>query len=278
MSNSGVVAILISFLVLFLLILGYFLFRHIRRKKYSRFVLEHSSALKTLEKINRNYHFFKIPNFDEEHTYDNEDAYDGISCEDYLIYLLANNEKAIRKAMKDCLANKTNWETYKKEIEETCIKNQYDSVSLPRKKKYLEKIETKILNEHVLRPTISFSITIDLERVDMGENYKESKRETFDAKKISDLLSLIRQKRGNFYLVRDVWDAICRVERGKVSFHMRFAIFRRDGNRCKRCGSHRNLEIDHIVPVSKGGKSVYSNLQTLCHRCNVEKGTDIERY
>lgn len=59
---------------------------------------------------------------------------------------------------------------------------------------------------------------------------------------------------------------------------MRFAIFRRDGERCKRCGSRHNLEIDHIVPISKGGKSTYDNLQTLCHSCNMEKGTDIERY
>ena len=37
-----------------------------------------------------------------------------------------------------------------------------------------------------------------------------------------------------------------------------------------------DLEVDHIIPISKGGKSTYDNLQTLCHRCNVRKGAKIE--
>lgn len=32
------------------------------------------------------------------------------------------------------------------------------------------------------------------------------------------------------------------------------------------------LEVDHIVPVSKGGLSEPENLQTLCWRCNRAKG------
>ena len=46
------------------------------------------------------------------------------------------------------------------------------------------------------------------------------------------------------------------------------------GYRCKICGrrgNHVALEIDHIKPIAKGGKSTYDNLQTLCKRCNQEK-------
>lgn len=32
------------------------------------------------------------------------------------------------------------------------------------------------------------------------------------------------------------------------------------------------LHVDHIVPVSRGGKTVMSNLQTLCEDCNCGKG------
>ena len=35
-------------------------------------------------------------------------------------------------------------------------------------------------------------------------------------------------------------------------------------------------EIDHIFPISKGGKSTYDNLQTLCRRCNKLKGNSID--
>lgn len=37
---------------------------------------------------------------------------------------------------------------------------------------------------------------------------------------------------------------------------------------CAVCGSDKNLEVDHIFPISKGGGSDRENLQTLCRRCN----------
>lgn len=42
---------------------------------------------------------------------------------------------------------------------------------------------------------------------------------------------------------------------------------------CVFCGSSENLEIDHIVPVSKGGDSEPENLQVLCRSCNRSKRT-----
>ncbi|MDD3841546.1 MAG: HNH endonuclease [Bacilli bacterium] len=57
---------------------------------------------------------------------------------------------------------------------------------------------------------------------------------------------------------------------------MRFAIYQRDHYRCQKCGRQTNdLEVDHIVPIAKGGKSTYDNLQTLCHRCNSAKGSNL---
>ena len=33
------------------------------------------------------------------------------------------------------------------------------------------------------------------------------------------------------------------------------------------------LHIDHIVPIAKGGKTVKSNLQVLCSKCNGKKSS-----
>lgn len=49
-------------------------------------------------------------------------------------------------------------------------------------------------------------------------------------------------------------------------------VFLRDEHRCRACGSERELTIDHIVPVSRGGTNVEENLQTLCRPCNSRKG------
>lgn len=43
---------------------------------------------------------------------------------------------------------------------------------------------------------------------------------------------------------------------------------RRDGGRCRMCGSDQKLQTDHIVPLSKGGSNEFENLQTLCKACH----------
>jgi 5-methylcytosine-specific restriction endonuclease McrA len=60
-------------------------------------------------------------------------------------------------------------------------------------------------------------------------------------------------------------------ERRPIPDQVRAAVLVRDGGRCRRCGSARNLEVDHIVPLSKGDNSEEPNLQTLCRRCNRRK-------
>jgi 5-methylcytosine-specific restriction endonuclease McrA len=57
---------------------------------------------------------------------------------------------------------------------------------------------------------------------------------------------------------------------------LREQIMERDDYTCQICGKYMpdqvGLQIDHIIPVSKGGKTVPSNLQVLCSRCNGRKG------
>ncbi|MGS3331653.1 HNH endonuclease [Serratia marcescens] len=56
-----------------------------------------------------------------------------------------------------------------------------------------------------------------------------------------------------------------------LSNTIRDAIKKRDGEKCNYCGSNHELEIDHILPVSKGGNSNAENLQVLCKQCNILK-------
>lgn len=41
--------------------------------------------------------------------------------------------------------------------------------------------------------------------------------------------------------------------------------------RCVTCGTHLDLTCDHIIPESKGGPTVFENLQTMCRSCNSKK-------
>ncbi len=49
-------------------------------------------------------------------------------------------------------------------------------------------------------------------------------------------------------------------------------IFKRDCGKCQYCGTTKELTLDHVVPRSKGGKSVWTNLVTACKKCNSLKG------
>ena len=70
-------------------------------------------------------------------------------------------------------------------------------------------------------------------------------------------------------------------QRALMTSKLREQIKERDFYTCKFCNisthTERNLllEIDHIIPLSKGGFTAESNLQTLCWRCNRSKGSKI---
>jgi hypothetical protein len=44
------------------------------------------------------------------------------------------------------------------------------------------------------------------------------------------------------------------------------------GLKCAYCGSDQNLTIDHILPQSKGGKDIKTNVVCACKKCNNSKG------
>jgi 5-methylcytosine-specific restriction endonuclease McrA len=52
----------------------------------------------------------------------------------------------------------------------------------------------------------------------------------------------------------------------------RRALFARDGHRCVYCGATNRLTLDHVVPRSRGGDSVWENVVTSCAPCNLRKG------
>ena len=61
---------------------------------------------------------------------------------------------------------------------------------------------------------------------------------------------------------------------GIISGSIRYKVLLRAKNRCESCGisnKEKALEVDHIIPRTKGGKDELNNFQALCYTCNSQK-------
>lgn len=68
------------------------------------------------------------------------------------------------------------------------------------------------------------------------------------------------------------------IERESIA---RYVVYTKHGLHCAVCGIETigepgqldAPEIDHIIPLSKGGSHTYDNIQLLCRMCNIKKGS-----
>jgi 5-methylcytosine-specific restriction endonuclease McrA len=75
-------------------------------------------------------------------------------------------------------------------------------------------------------------------------------------------------------------EIIGRLKPGKCPGHaaLRDFVIVRDGSKCKRCPSTKDLIADHIVSRRNGGSHHPNNLQCLCQPCNARKAGKEDRH
>jgi len=74
---------------------------------------------------------------------------------------------------------------------------------------------------------------------------------------------------------RGVPPQIKRAERGNLQKKYKIwyaALAESNGECCANCGETKDLVLDHVLPIAKGGLSRLGNLQLLCAACNRIKG------
>lgn len=268
------VAIFIPILVL---LLGSIIFYFVYQIMCENYVLLHSKALIELNKINKNYNFLPLKYNNYKIVYDYQVNYDNVSPTDLFLCYVEKNYSLIKEDIKINNINYTTYLKYKEEVNniKDFIRYKYkticslNSIQKLERKLFLSKIHPPIINQYHIK------VIVYLQDESVPSLKTISKTKVFYEDDIEFAKELSIKNNRGYYINKDFWDAKVRVERARVSKKMRLSILSRDHFKCKYCGSTLNLEIDHIIPISKGGKSEYNNLQTLCHRCNVNKGTDI---
>lgn len=100
-------------------------------------------------------------------------------------------------------------------------------------------------------------------RLQYGKEWRQANSEKIrQTARISQAHSLARKHGAEGTFTFDQWQAIC-------DYY---------GNKCLACGEQKPLTIDHIVPISKGGRNDITNIQPLCAYCNNSKQQKIIDY
>ena len=77
-------------------------------------------------------------------------------------------------------------------------------------------------------------------------------------------------------IVRFIGNVIKKFEFNKTGKFSRDNIYYRDNKECQYCFkqlSRHNFTLDHVIPVSQGGKRTWNNIVACCHKCNQQKGS-----
>lgn len=123
-------------------------------------------------------------------------------------------------------------------------------------------------------PRISFRFpTYTFQYVSAGGNSSQTTSITLNEETIEMLIE---------YMDEQVkYKNSAKAQRSLMTKKLREYIKRRDEYTCQSCGASTAqqdlllLEVDHIIPVAKGGLSTEDNLQTLCWKCNRTKSDKI---
>ncbi|MGN1261815.1 MAG: HNH endonuclease [Candidatus Enteromonas sp.] len=268
---------IVVILILTVLLSALFLLVSLLRGRSAGFVTKHSLALRRLEEIKGRYAFLPISDIHVTRSYDNEDFYGDINPEDVLVYELKTRLEEIKKSCEDSETNKHRYESLQAEIKESITSFQeFDIPMSEKQRRRSSSVAEDVFRRFLPKPPIPFCVHVRMTLTNYSGRPRAFKEDTFSAEEAMALVRRFRKKKGTYYLDEGIYQSLQRVERGRVTNRVRFKIFARDGNQCCFCGSRENLEIDHVVPISKGGTSDERNLQTLCRDCNRKKGNRIE--
>lgn len=236
--------------------------KHIKKEETE--VINKSDKIKKLNEINKKYSFKKITNCKRkiiEREFSRKSLYN-VKSIDIIRYNIENNIDFIRTDIENAIYNIKMLDDYNKEVNKlTLIKSNNTS-------KKFNKIENRIFNKLIYKKE-DFLINVKLIVYYRSNSGKINE----NIKTLITFLELV-----NIYNAWQQGNKYCETqkrERRIMNDDIRYNVLKRDNFQCQLCGATAKdgakLHVDHIIPVSKGGKTIMSNLQTLCDRCNIGK-------
>jgi len=275
--NGSIAFISISIYVAIILIIALVIVAFLRlNKKRDASVKSFGYYYNAVCRLNYEYQLLPSNNvFNITHYTKSKRTLDRLDLNDVVIGYIENNADGFRDFFLQYKGNKLLFQEYnseynriiqsehhysKEELKETGFKKERDFISC----------ETKMLS--TIKKTFSeFAVYVNAYYTSPQGKKSYSKRAIYNYEQV--LFCYNQWVNSKKYKVSSAY------ERSLMSDSLRYDILKRDGFKCCICGATAKdgatLHVDHIIPVSKGGKTVPSNLQTLCERCNLGKSNKL---
>ena len=244
-------------------------------------VRENSAYYKMVEQLNQKYPFYwdicedgDIYFFEEENSLV---KFDRRELEDIVYEKIEERLPEIDQALEHVKQNRVLYKKYADELsalQSSASAAECKQLGIPYKR--FLKIEQKLVNDISISPICEMQIECEKEYTSPAGRNEYFEGDVFSEEEIRTMVETIKQEN----IMRSSEEYRRKMERRRVTDKLRYQILRRDGFRCQLCGASQadgvRLHVDHIIPVSKGGTSDVENLRTLCDRCNLGKGDQME--
>lgn len=246
-------------------------YTHTKKKEI---VLQNSERIKALMVINSKTNFKTInSSLTYKHSCKSKHQLDNYQIDDFFISVILSDEALFNNIVYIIEYNRKEYDSYIRTIsnikstatEEYCknFKIKLDSFLKLEEKLFVASILEKPVLYAYIHCIVSFCSP-------KGRSYYK-KEKTYDFDWIKYFIGVAKRTKST----QEAHQLQIKAERAKMTDSLRYDILKRDNFRCQICGATAQdgvkLHVDHIVPVSKGGKSVPSNLRVLCERCNLGK-------
>jgi 5-methylcytosine-specific restriction endonuclease McrA len=96
---------------------------------------------------------------------------------------------------------------------------------------------------------------------------------------VRNVCRLLAQYKNGEITQEQLLDRTSPAARKTIALKIRWDVLKRGNYMCAKCGSRPpdvSLDVDHIVPLAKGGTDAITNLQILCNHCNQGKKARME--
>lgn len=276
-----VIAVLLFFALIVFLILKrkdiYYLFVEFKENRIIKKLEKNSLLYSNIIELNKKYTFYKLePFYDSYNVYRKSDL-ENCNINDYL--LMTINDK---KQLIDNYRNKYNklinvyneYETKYNDLRNFISAEEADRLKIKIDKYY--ECQNKIFDFYKKGNCFEFALVIYVNYSSKAGRVRDNRYKKYNLEeytKMENEYNSLKEKTA-------LYEISSRVERAKMSESLRYDILKRDGFKCKICGASQSdgvkLHVDHIIPVSKGGKTEPGNLQTLCSRCNIGKSNKLD--